>query len=75
MEMHLVSRDSQRVSVCGRAVEFAPGETIHTECSYKYTIETFGDLVERAGWRRVESWTDERDYFSVHVLALRDAVN
>jgi dimethylhistidine N-methyltransferase len=75
MEMHLVSRDRQRVSVCGRAVEFAPGETIHTECSYKYTIETFGDLVERAGWRRVESWTDERDYFSVHVLALRDAVN
>jgi dimethylhistidine N-methyltransferase len=75
MEMHLVSRDSQRVSVCGRAVEFAPGETIHTECSYKYTIETFGDLVERAGWRRVESWTDARDYFSVHVLALRDAVN
>jgi dimethylhistidine N-methyltransferase len=75
MEMHLVSRDSQRVSVCGRAVEFAPGETIHTECSYKYTIETFGDLVERAGWTRVESWTDERDYFSVHVLALRDAVN
>jgi dimethylhistidine N-methyltransferase len=70
MEMHLVSRGSQRVSVCGRAVEFAPGETIHTECSYKYTIETFGDLVERAGWTRVESWTDERDYFSVHVLAL-----
>lgn len=72
MEMHLVSRERQRVSVCGKKVEFAPGETIHTECSYKYTIETFGDLVERAGWSRVESWTDARDYFSVHVLALRD---
>jgi L-histidine Nalpha-methyltransferase len=70
MEMHLVSAERQRVSVCGTAVEFERGETIHTECSYKYTIETFGDLVERAGWTRVESWTDERDYFSVHVLAL-----
>jgi dimethylhistidine N-methyltransferase len=72
IEMHLVSRERQRVSVCGKKLEFAPGETIHTECSYKYTIESFGDLVERAGWARVESWTDERDWFSVHVLRLRD---
>lgn len=71
IEMHLVSLERQRVSVCGRAVEFRPGETIHTECSYKYTIASFGELVRRAGWTRVESWTDARDYFSVHVLALR----
>lgn len=72
VEMHLVSCERQRVSVCGRKVEFAAGETIHTECSYKYTIERFGELAARAGWSRVESWTDERDWFSVHVLALRD---
>lgn len=71
MEMHLVSRGRQRVSVYGKKIEFAPGEMIHTECSYKYTIESFGDLVERAGWTSVESWTDSRDYFSVHVLTLR----
>jgi L-histidine N-alpha-methyltransferase len=70
IEMHLVSRERQRVSVCGRAVEFKPGETIHTECSYKYTVASFGELAQRAGWTRVESWTDARDYFSVHVLAL-----
>lgn len=72
VEMHLVSRERQRVSVCGKKVDFAPGETIHTECSYKYTIASFGDLAARAGWTRVESWTDERDWFSVHVLALHD---
>jgi len=72
IEMHLVSRGHQRVSVCGKKVEFSAGETIHTECSYKYTIGSFGDLAARAGWARVESWTDKRDYFSVHVLALRD---
>lgn len=69
IEMHLVSRDRQRVSVCGKKVEFASGETIHTECSYKYTVQSFGELAANAGWSRLESWTDERDWFSVHVLA------
>ncbi len=72
IEMHLVSNERQRVSVCGKKIEFAPGETIHTECSYKYTIDSFGELAARSGWTRVESWTDRRDWFSVHVLALRD---
>jgi dimethylhistidine N-methyltransferase len=71
VEMHLVSAERQRVSVCGWAVEFERGETIHTECSYKYTISSFADLARGAGWTQVESWTDERDYFSVHVLALK----
>ena len=75
VELHLVSCERQRVSVCGKIVDFARGETIHTECSYKYTIESFGDLAARAGWTRVESWTDERDWFSVHVLALRDTAH
>ncbi|MEX0590343.1 MAG: L-histidine N(alpha)-methyltransferase [Xanthobacteraceae bacterium] len=72
VEMHLVSRGHQRVSVCGKKVEFAPGEAIHTECSYKYTLGSFGALARRAGWTPVQSWTDDREYFSVHALALRE---
>jgi dimethylhistidine N-methyltransferase len=72
IEMHLVSRVRQRVSVCGRRIEFEAGETIHTECSYKYTLPSFGTLARRTGWTPVQSWTDERGYFSVHTLALRD---
>jgi L-histidine N-alpha-methyltransferase len=72
IEMHLVSREPQRASVCGKKIEFAAGETIHTECSYKYTVGTFGELAARAGWSREQSWTDARNYFSVHVLALRN---
>jgi dimethylhistidine N-methyltransferase len=72
IEMHLVSRARQRVSVCGRKIEFQPGETIHTECSYKYTLSGFGALARRAGWTSVQSWTDKRGYFSVHALALRE---
>ena len=37
IEMHLASRDRQRVRVAGRWFEFRGGETIHTENSYKYT--------------------------------------
>jgi dimethylhistidine N-methyltransferase len=72
VEMHLVSRARQRVSVYGRKVEFEAGETIHTECSYKYTLSGFGALARRTGWTPVQSWTDERGYFSVHALALRE---
>jgi dimethylhistidine N-methyltransferase len=72
IEMHLVSRGRQRVSVCGRKIDFEAGETIHTECSYKYTTSSFGALARRTGWTPVQSWSDERGYFSIHALALRD---
>jgi dimethylhistidine N-methyltransferase len=68
IEMHLVSRVRQRVNVCGRAIDFREAETIHTENSYKYTIETFAALAQSAGWTAVETWTDAAGYFSVHAL-------
>ena len=67
IEMHLVSARRQKVNIAGHAIEFAGGETIHTENSYKYTIESFGLLAQSAGWTPVSSWSD--GYFSVHALA------
>jgi len=75
IEMHLVSRLRQRVSVCGQPIDFAQGETIHTECSYKYTLTSFADLAHKTGWTPAKSWADEHDYFSVHALTLRDAAH
>lgn len=75
IEMHLVSRTRQRVSVCGRTIDFAPDETIHTECSYKYTLDTFADIARKTGWTPAKSWTDERNYFSIHALSLREAAH
>jgi uncharacterized SAM-dependent methyltransferase len=49
-------------------VTFRAGETIHTENSYKYTIESFGALARGAGWATTGTWTDAAGYFSVHVL-------
>jgi L-histidine Nalpha-methyltransferase len=70
IEMHLESLRDQTVRVAGRNFTCAKGETIHTENSYKYTVEGFRALAESAGWRPVATWTDENDYFAVHALRL-----
>jgi L-histidine Nalpha-methyltransferase len=70
IEMHLESLKDQSVMVIGRMFDFREGETIHTENSYKYTLESFRALAESAGWRPVATWTDENDYFAVHALKL-----
>ncbi|MGH1572861.1 L-histidine N(alpha)-methyltransferase [Methylobacterium sp. P31] len=70
IEMHLVARDAQDVRVGSDTFAFAEGETIHTESSYKYTVETFQALAERAGWTWLRVWTDPEGLFSVHALRL-----
>jgi dimethylhistidine N-methyltransferase len=70
IEMHLESPKAQSVTVAGRTFDFRAGETIHTENSYKYTVESFRALAEDAGWRPVATWTDAKDYFAVHALKL-----
>ena len=50
IEMHLVSKCAQIVSVAGRQFKFREGETIHTENSYKYGCDEFTQLAERAGF-------------------------
>jgi L-histidine N-alpha-methyltransferase len=52
-------------------IAFAAGETIHTESSYKYTVESFQALAAAAGWSPVAVWTDPKGYFSLHALTLR----
>ena len=68
IEMHLESTKAQTVTVAGRTFTFAKGETVHTESSYKYTVNSFRALAESAGWRPTAVWTDERHYFSIHAL-------
>jgi dimethylhistidine N-methyltransferase len=69
IEMHLASLKRQSVSVAGERVTFRAGETIHTENSYKYTIDSFGCLARGAGWTPIKSWTDSKSYFSMHALS------
>lgn len=72
IEMHLVSRERQSLVIDGHSFHFAPGESIHTENSYKYTAAGFQALAEAAGFRAAGLWTDPEELFSVHYLELRD---
>jgi dimethylhistidine N-methyltransferase len=72
IEMHLASTKPQKVRICGETIDFRAGETIHTENSYKYSIESFTALARGSGWAPLAVCTDAQQYFSVHVL-VRDA--
>ena len=47
IEMHLASLRRQKVKVNGTTIDFRAGETIHTENSYKYTIEVISGFGAR----------------------------
>lgn len=68
VETHLVSLVEQTVWVAGHPVGFARGESIRTGVSYKYDLEGFAALAERAGLRTAAVWTDAAGLFSVHLL-------
>jgi dimethylhistidine N-methyltransferase len=69
IEMHLVSARPQTARVLGHSFSFRRGERIHTENSYKHTVEGFRSLAADAGWRALETWTDDEGLFSVHEFA------
>jgi dimethylhistidine N-methyltransferase len=71
IEMHLASTKRQRVRLCGTTIEFRAGETIHTENSYKYTVESFQALAQGSGWSPLTAWTD--GLFGVHALRKSEA--
>jgi len=68
VEMHLVSLKRQRVTVAGDFFDFDADETIHTESSYKYSVDGFHALAADAGFAPERVWTDARGLFSVHCL-------
>ena len=73
IEMHLLSRERQRLRIEAHVIEFDAGETIHTENSYKYHIEEFQALARQAGYRPEYVWTDPKRLFSVHYLHLQES--
>lgn len=72
IEMHLVSRRAQRVSIEALPLEidFAEGESIHTESSYKHDQTTLAALAAAAGFRIEKTWTDARKWFADVLMAV-----
>jgi len=70
IEMHLVSRDEQRVRIDALDLEiaFAAGETIHTENSHKYTTAQLERIAKATGFKIARTWTDQREWFTDALL-------
>jgi dimethylhistidine N-methyltransferase len=68
IEIYIESLADQLVHVAGNGFRFAAGERIHTEYSYKYSVEEFQALARRAGWTALQCWRDPNHLFSVHYL-------
>lgn len=68
VEMHLEARGPQTITLGRERFTLADGERIHTESSYKYTLEEFAGIARRAGFVPREQWTDPAGLFSLHML-------
>lgn len=68
IEMHLVSLAPQTVNIGNYRFAFEAGESIHTENSYKYSVDGFRALARSAGFRAKEVWLDPKGLFSLHGL-------
>jgi L-histidine N-alpha-methyltransferase len=74
VESHLVSLAAQTVLVKALDLEvrFEPGETIHTENSYKFDIEQLGELARKSGFCLTKTWFDGARRYSFNLLAACD---
>ncbi|NEL80717.1 MAG: L-histidine N(alpha)-methyltransferase, partial [Xanthomonas perforans] len=67
IETFLISQRAQRVQVGGKAFEFAEGEAMQVEYSYKYTDARFAELAAAAGLKVTHGWNDAKDWFGLRV--------
>jgi L-histidine Nalpha-methyltransferase len=69
IEMHLESLRPQTVRIAALEldVEFAQGETIHTENSYKYRLGEVEKLLNAAGFEAPQRWRDPDGWFAVYL--------
>lgn len=70
IEMHLEALCDITVCWPGHARRFQAGERIHTESSYKYTVEGMTNLLKQAGFRQVRHWSDPQNWFAVFWAAV-----
>lgn len=73
VEMHLASRDAQRIHIRGAAYEFGldADETIWTESSYKYRLDDVAALLDRTGFQSTMQWTDTSSRFALTLAEAR----
>jgi dimethylhistidine N-methyltransferase len=68
IEMHLVSRQEHQIRIDDHRFAFSRGESVHTECSYKYTPAEFISLAAKAGLTEIKHWLAKDRLFGVYLL-------
>ena len=68
VEMHLISNTKQNININNSEHSFEKGESIHTECSYKYSVAEFSELAEQSGFSVLKNWSDKKNFFSIYFL-------
>ena len=68
IEMHLVSTRNQTVNVCKYSFQFEGNESILTEYSHKYTVDSFAQMASEVGLGVKNVWTDSNGMFAVMYL-------
>jgi len=63
-----VSKCDQSVVINNQRVDFIKGESIHTENSHKYTLESFKQLAGQANLNLEQTWQDDSNYFALCLL-------
>jgi len=73
VEMHLISDAAQDVAIdqLGMEVHFEPGESIHTESSYKYDADQIKALANETGFDVAKTWKDSENTFTSNLLLAR----
>jgi uncharacterized SAM-dependent methyltransferase len=71
VEMHLVSKVDQNIKInnLGKTVTFKKGESIHTENSYKYSIDQIRELAQNSGFNVEKNFIDNRGWFDLVLLS------
>jgi uncharacterized SAM-dependent methyltransferase len=69
MEIYLESLRAQVVTLrmAAMKVKFDAGERIHTENSYKYTLQMVESMLCVSGFKLERSWFDRREWFGLHL--------
>ena len=72
IEMHILSKIKQTVRILNKNFKFRKGETIHTENSYKYSIDDFNKILQETGFKRISVLTDCNEYFGIFVYRVHE---
>lgn len=70
IEMHILSNKKQQVfiSSLNKQFYFEKNEAIHTENSYKYSLDDIEGIIKRAGFSMEKEFSDENNWYKLALL-------